>query len=137
MHYSPGTSQQNGQSLQWGCPVILVLVIASQYLSVEQEVTGRVQRILISYYALHNKIMAILIAHAQLGVVMTCNRCVNEIELHSLASQLLSDRISFMVVWEDRGVLKPPKPPIVHATDHYHIAGSYTAIRAGHAGSLI
>ena len=27
--------------------------------------------------------MAILIAHAQLGVVMTCNRCVNEIELHS------------------------------------------------------
>ncbi len=21
-----------------------------------------------------------------------------------------------MVVWEDRGVLKPPKPPIVHAT---------------------
>ncbi len=34
--------------------------------------------------ALHNNIgMAILIAHAQLGVVMTCNRCVNEIELHS------------------------------------------------------
>ena len=22
-----------------------------------------------------------------------------------------------MVVWEDRGVLKPPKPPIAHATD--------------------
>ncbi len=22
-----------------------------------------------------------------------------------------------MVVWEDRGVLKPPKPPTVHATD--------------------
>ena len=44
--------------------------------------TGRVQRILISYYALHNNIgmaMAMLIAHAQLGVVITCNR---EIELH-------------------------------------------------------
>ena len=71
---------------------------------------GIVQRIY--YVALHNNIgMAILIAHAQLGVVMTCNR-VNEIELH----KLLSDTISFMVVWEDRGVLKPPKPPIVHAT---------------------
>ena len=32
--------------------------------------------------ALHNNIgMAILIAYAQLGVVMTCNPCVNEIEL--------------------------------------------------------
>ncbi len=27
-----------------------------------------------------------------------------------------------MVVWEDRGVLKPPKPPIVHATDIYTAA---------------
>ena len=26
-----------------------------------------------------------------------------------------------MVVWEDRGVLKPPKPPIVHATDNDNI----------------
>ena len=37
-------------------------------------------------HAISNNIgMAIhvLIAHAQLGVVMTCNRCVNEIELHS------------------------------------------------------
>ncbi len=24
-----------------------------------------------------------------------------------------------MVVWEDRGVLKPPNPPTVHATDYY------------------
>ncbi len=23
-----------------------------------------------------------------------------------------------MVVWEDRGVLKPPKPPTVHATGY-------------------
>ncbi len=58
----------------------IVLVIASQYLSVEQEVTGRECRgscILISYYALHNNIgmaMAMLIAHAQLAVVMTCTQ---------------------------------------------------------------
>ena len=26
-----------------------------------------------------------------------------------------------MVVWEDRGVLKPPKPPTVHATERYII----------------
>ena len=30
-----------------------------------------------------------------------------------------------MVVWEDRGVLKPPKPPIVHATEHTGWEQSY------------
>ena len=31
-----------------------------------------------------------------------------------------------MVVWEDRGVLKPPKPPIVHATG---IVGNFRRVK--------
>ena len=52
MHYSPGVHP----IANWSITAMGVSShsSASQYLSVEQEVTGRVQRILISYYALHN-----------------------------------------------------------------------------------
>ncbi len=38
-----------------------------------------------------------------------------------------------MVVWEDRGVLKPPKPPTVHATE---LESGFRELLQSRAGSI-